>query len=141
MALCIWREARGEQIDGKRGVGHVIQNRADKPCWWGNDVRSVILKPWQFSSFNANDPNSERWPDIDDSSWTDSLYVASAILLGGDMDVTDGATHYYDSSIGWPKAWGNRSEYINTVNIGRLHFWKLVPPNNHQAVQEAIAEP
>jgi len=64
MKLCVWREARGEGMLGKRGVAQVIQNRANDPSWWGHDIRSVILKPWQFSSFNMADPNSEKWPAV-----------------------------------------------------------------------------
>jgi hypothetical protein len=48
MKLCLWRKARGEGMLGKRGVAHVIQNRADDPSWWGHDVHSVILKPGNF---------------------------------------------------------------------------------------------
>lgn len=28
--------------------------------WWGNDVKSVCLKPAQFSCWNANDPNRKK---------------------------------------------------------------------------------
>lgn len=124
MALCIWREARGELFLAKKCVGHVIKNRAAKGGWWGHDVHTVILKPWQFSSFNPGDPNSTKWPDDNETSWTDSLAASSAVLVGGDFDPTGGATYYYDSSIEWPKAWGNQDNYENTLNIGHLHFWK-----------------
>lgn len=140
MALCIWREARGESPDGQLGVGHVIQNRAKKGGWWGHDIHSVVLKPWQFSSFNAGDPNSTRWPDDESGSWTNCLSAATAVIVGKVADITNGATHYFDVSIPWPKAWGQESEYENTLNIGRLRFYKLLPPSNHQAVAEAAAE-
>lgn len=144
LALCIWRESSNQPFDAMRGVGHVVNNRASKPSWWGNSIQSVIMKPWQFSSFpvlkdgkNINpDPNCNRWPHDSDPSWTQALSASTAILTGNDLDLTDGATHYYDSSISWPKAWGNQAEYVNTVNIGRLHFWKM-KPTNHDSVSDA----
>jgi hypothetical protein len=149
LALCMWREGSNQPSDGRRAIGHVIRNRAAKPCWWGNSISSVILNPWQFSSFpvfksgiNVNkDPNCHRWPENEEEpAWIDSLGLASVILEGTDHDNTSGATHYYDLSIGWPKAWGNQADYMNTLNIARLRFWKLAPVTNHDAVADAVAE-
>ena len=148
LALCIYREARGESIDGKRGVAHVIANRANQPSWWNSPAadyptlwHATILKPWQFSSFNSNDPNSNKWPHDDDPAWTECLSVASGVYLGMDMpDPTDGAQYYYDTSIGWPKAWGSESEYTNTFNTGRLKFWRHERPHaNSEAVEDAAS--
>lgn len=124
MALAVFREARGEPFNGKRGVCHVIQNRANKPCWWGTDIKSVVLKPFQFSSFNSNDPNSIVWPADNSPVWTDCLSAASAILFGQDPDLTDGALYYHDSSIIFPKAWGSESSYIKTLTVGKLSFYR-----------------
>ena len=125
LALVIWREARGESPDGQLAVGCSIRNRVNQPGWWGHDYHSVILKPWQYSSFNRNDPNSEKWPVDGSQSETSCLSAASAVIVGNTPDLTDGATHYYDSSIGFPKAWGKEEDWQNTLNIGHLHFWKL----------------
>jgi N-acetylmuramoyl-L-alanine amidase len=126
MKLCVWREARGEGMLGKRGVAHVIQNRADDPSWWGHDFRSVILKPWQFSSFNAADPNSSKWPAPGDSSLQDRANICEAVAAGKDGDVTTGATSYYDISIQPPK-WAADGGNILTLAVGRLRFYKLAP--------------
>ncbi len=139
VALAVWREARGESQDGKRGVAHVIANRVKRGGWWGSDWKSVILKPWQFSSFNANDPNSEKWPD-EDASWTDSLSAASGVITGLDDDLTEGATYYHDTTMGWPKAWGNPADYVNTLNVGRLKFYRDIAHSNRVAVQRAAME-
>ena len=130
LALCCWREARGEVEDGKRGVAHVIANRVKLGGWQGRDWHSVVLKPWQFSSFNLSDPNNTKWPSDDDPSWTECLSISSGVLMGMDDDLTGGATYYYDTSIGWPKAWGNEAEYENTLNVGRLKFWKHLRPSD-----------
>src|SRR5215475_3059276 len=100
MALCCYREAEGETIFAKRMVCHVIQNRVAQPGWWGHSVHTVILKPYQFSSFNANDPNSNKWPVDGSSLETDCLAAATAVLFGGEPDSTSGATYYHDTSMG-----------------------------------------
>jgi spore germination cell wall hydrolase CwlJ-like protein len=124
MALCCYREARGEPQDGKRGVCHVIQNRAEKPGWWGTDIKSVILKPYQFSSFLANDPNSIIWPMDNNPAWTQCLSAASSVMFGSDPDPTDGALYYHDSSITFPKAWGKEEDYVKTLVVGKLSFYR-----------------
>jgi N-acetylmuramoyl-L-alanine amidase len=126
MKLCVWREARGEGILGKRGVAHVIQNRADDPSWWGHDIRSVILKPWQFSSFNAADPNSDKWPADGDPSFQDCEQICEAVEARKDEDITAGATSYYDISIP-PPAWAADGSNVLTLSVGRLQFYKLAP--------------
>jgi N-acetylmuramoyl-L-alanine amidase len=126
MKLCVWREARGEGILAKRGVAHVIQNRANDPSWWGHDVRSVILKPWQFSSFDAADPNSEKWPAEGDLSFSDCAEVCEAVTAGKDEDITRGATSYYDVSIPAP-SWAANGSNVFTLAVGHLRFYKLAP--------------
>ena len=137
MALAIWREARGEPMMGKVGVGYVISNRAHNPSWWGSDTKSVILKPWQFSSFNANDPNTNLWPDDVDPSWVDSQSAASVVYNGTMQDPTDGAVNYKVSSIPWPKGWGEKSAYVETTVIGNHTFYRLATTGNHDEVAEA----
>lgn len=128
LALCCWREARGESLDAKIAQCWSVRNRVDHPSWWGIDWQSVILKPWQYSSFNVTDPNSEKWPADDDPSWAQCQEAAETVMLGSMSDPTNGSTHYYDTSIKFPKAWGNESEWNNTLNVGHFRFWKLRPP-------------
>ena len=49
MGLCIEREAGGEILEGKIGVGTVILDRVEKHDWEGKTIQEVILHPWQFS--------------------------------------------------------------------------------------------
>ena len=46
VAICIWREARGESMEAKRGVGWTIRNRVLAAGWFGKGWVDVILKPW-----------------------------------------------------------------------------------------------
>jgi cell wall hydrolase len=117
LALCAWREARGEPLDAQRGVIWTILNRAAKPGWWGRDIISVILCPYQFSSFNQNDPNATKFPAPNDPAWPEILLAAVA----PGTDPTGGATSYYDDSIPAP-SWAG--EMTPTVKLGRLNFYR-----------------
>lgn len=131
LELCVWREAQNQGHEGMRAVAWSIAHRVGKPCWWGHDWKTVILKPWQYSSFNLSDPNNRKWPSDVDPFFATACDVCTRIYLGADTDdLTDGATHYYDTSITFPKAWGSESLWINTLNIGRLKFYKQRPPES-----------
>ena len=121
LSLCVWREARGEGLLAKRGVAHVVENRVARPSWWGDSVRSVILHPFQFSSFNEGDPNSNKWPDDNDPSYSDSFTVSEDVMVNGDQDLTGGAVSYYDTSIE-PPYWAR--DMIFTIALGRFRFFK-----------------
>ena len=131
LQLCIWREARGEPYDGKRGVAHVVRNRSLVATWWNGRILGslsrVILRPYQFSSFNPNDPNADKWPSDGDISFPECCAVALAVMGGSDADNTNGATYYFDTSIEWPAAWGAQSSYVETLDVGRLRFFKPSP--------------
>jgi N-acetylmuramoyl-L-alanine amidase len=135
LALCVWREARGEGSLGKRGVAHVVDNRISARSFFGHDVCSVILKPYQFSSFNPSDPNADKWPADNDISWADSRSAAQAILSGKDADLTGGALYYFSPPLtAAPRAWGSVGV---TLVVGNLTFCKPIPTNAAD-VQEAI---
>jgi Cell Wall Hydrolase len=125
LALCIWRESRGEGMLGRRGVGCVVRNRIAADSYFGHDYSAVILKPYQFSSFNANDPNSNLWPTDGTPDWMGCLAEANEVL-GGCDDVTNGALFYFSPPLTQaPKAWG---DVVPTASIGHLSFWKPAPP-------------
>jgi N-acetylmuramoyl-L-alanine amidase len=122
LALVVWREARGEIEAAKVGVAWTIRNRVMKPGWWGTSWISVILKPFQFSSFNHSDPNATKMPDEDDHSWDDSLNAAYSVYTLGVNDPTGGATHYFDKSLDSnPPSWA--AELSHKCDIGNLHFY------------------
>lgn len=136
LALCIWREARGEGMLGKRGVAHVVCNRIAARSFFGHDVHSVILRPYQFSSFNATDPNTDKWPEETDSSWQDSQAAAKQVLSWNDPDLTASALYYFSPPLTHPpSAWGSVGV---TLVVGHLTFCKPVPPSNSGDVQDAL---
>jgi spore germination cell wall hydrolase CwlJ-like protein len=126
LALCIWREARGESIDTKRAVAWVIRNRADHPGWWGGpSIVSVVLHPWQFSSFNHADPNSTKLPQPDDPSWIASLMAAQRAYNRVGPDPTAGAVLYFDKSMDSdPPPWSKDNSMTHCCDVGAIHFFR-----------------
>lgn len=125
LALCIWREARGESYQGKLGVGWSIRNRVMTPkAWWGNDYEDVILKPWQYSSFNQNDPNSGKFPGNPktDTAWSECMAVAETVYTEAAPDPTNGATHYHVASMDPKPTWALTAQF--KVQLGNHLFYK-----------------
>ena len=122
-ALCAWREARGESDEGIRAVLHVIDNRARKPSWWGSGHEEVVLKPYQFSSFNADDPNASKLPRSGDARFRWIMDRAALVIMREDEDLTGGATHYHTLEISPPWADG----MVKCATIGSHVFYKEKP--------------
>lgn len=96
LALCVWREARGESPKGKRLVAQVIENRVQSERWPDTYV-AVITQPWQFSSFNANDPNASKFPSETDPAWASCVAAADAVLETSEPFTT--ANHYHTTAV------------------------------------------
>lgn len=128
LALCVWREARGEPYHGMLGVAWSIRNRVMDPKqnWWGNDWEEVVLKPWQYSSFNANDPNATKFPGDPkkDLSWAMCLQVAEDVYSSNNIaDPTNGATHYHTTDLTGDKlpVWAKTAQF--KVRLGNQLFY------------------
>src|ERR1700690_1619026 len=123
LALCVWREARGEVLAAKVAVACSIKNRTLRPKWWGHDYLSCILMPWQYSSFNKTDPNATKFPAASDPSWEDCLAVALSVYDGTQADTTGGADSYFDKSMDLtPPSWATDGSKTHTIDVGNLHF-------------------
>lgn len=107
LARTIWGEARGEGAAGMAAVAAVIMNRAKRPGWWGRDVRSVCQAKWQFSCWNANDPNRAKLLSVGpvDKAFAAALDIAELAVRGLPPDPTAGATHYHTRAVSpaWAK--------------------------------------
>jgi N-acetylmuramoyl-L-alanine amidase len=127
VARTLWGEARGESDEGRAAVAWVIRNRASEPSWWGRTVSEVCQHPWQFSCWNASDPNSAKLKTL---AKTDPLYqhlyeIALAVLDGQTPDPTGGASHYKVK--GTAAAWDGACIGRPHVEIGRHLFFALGP--------------
>lgn len=145
-ALCVWRESRGVPYAAKLGVVWTLRNRCGMAPAQGfrHSLTENVLKPWAFSSFNANDPNSGKYPDLSkpDAAWLDCL---RAVEEGTNPQATVPDTflncvfYWSPPLIEAPKAWGPVSE---VSCLGSLHFCALsttalpalsppIPPQPH----------
>lgn len=126
LALCCWREARNQRKVAQVGQAWTVRNRADKPSWWGDSISSVILKPEQYSSFNAGDPNSTKLPHSTDPSWLQCLEVAQDVYQGIEADPTNGATHYFDASLdSHPPSWATAPTMEHVIDLDQFRFYRL----------------
>ena len=126
-ATTIFCEASGEPSEARRGVAHVIVNRANRPLRFGATVAAVCLRRMQFSEWNddaLDNRNLERaaLADDDDPIMLDCLAAFDEAVAGG-TDVTGGATHYHDDSI-QPPDWTVGA--VRTCKLGRLIFYRGV---------------
>ena len=60
-------EAQGEPDIGKAAVAHVILNRK-KTHRWGNTIKDVVMKPWQFEPWMTRRKDMERLSPVDPSA-------------------------------------------------------------------------
>lgn len=142
LAKTIYGEARGEYPKRKGGlmgliaVGNVVMNRVNTPDRFGNDIRSVCLKPLQFSCWNEGDRNRlllnhEKLKN--DSIYKVCIRVAQHVSSGDWPDLTKGSNHYHAYHIR-PK-WAHVHDL--RAQIGRHWFYKLrvngykKPPNDN----------
>lgn len=112
LARTMWGEARSESALGMSAVAHVVLNRKVQQKYWGKTIEEVCTKPFQFSCWNANDPNL---PLLQRVTQADPLF-SLALKLSQDLvslnesarearDPTVGATHYYARQLQPPPRW------------------------------------
>ena len=129
LARTIWGEARGEGLTGQEAVACVVLNRLQKAqrrrdgMWWGNTILQICRKPYQFSCWNANDPNYLKLLKVDgnDKAFAVALRIARRAVAGILKDHTNGATHYHHKRILPNWAIGQ----IPVAEIGNHIFYRL----------------
>lgn len=125
LARTIEAEAGGESKKGKLAVGAVIKNRADQNRF-GTDIRSVILRPYQFSPWNTytDSAGGEQGKDMLGGKMKPSkdAYDAAKKILSGDyVDPTFGASHFVNPRISKPD-WYDGFKRNGTTKIGKHEF-------------------
>lgn len=125
LARTLWGEARGEGQLGMQAVACVILNRANKPRWWGHDIGSCCLKPYQFSCWLADDPNLPKMHAVTtaDPAFVQAVSIARLASKGALSDVTHGADSYYAAGTPVP-AWSIGRTPVAV--IGHHRFYKTI---------------
>lgn len=111
LACTIFGEIRNGSMHDMAAVGCVIRNRADRPGWWGKDLKSVCLAPSQFSCWwEGEHANTRAVYDmaaalLDDQPLGDRSLVAEICWLAQGIaanvvrDTTHGADHYLTTAL------------------------------------------
>ena len=93
-ALCAWKEARGEGVNGMTAVVCVLRNRVKLR---GTSYHDEVYRPWQFTSMtDPNDPEYRLLPEVYDTAWIQAQHIAKQIIDGITPDVTGGAVLYWN---------------------------------------------
>lgn len=125
LARTIWGEARGETFVGRICVANVIINRLKKRPRYGSSVRSVCLKPWQFSCWNEKDPNRAKLLSVEkhDAIFQECLVLSKLANMRALHDMVNGSAHYHAKHVK-PK-WAKGLEPVTV--IGNHVFYNNVP--------------
>jgi spore germination cell wall hydrolase CwlJ-like protein len=123
LARVVWGEARSTGAPGMRHVASVIMNRAAHPGWWGTDVVSVCLAPWQFSCLNEGDPNRPKLEAVTEADgwFAIAKSIATQAIAGQLSDETFGADSYFALTMPTKPRWTTSAQH--TFSDGWHSFW------------------
>jgi len=130
LARCIWGEARGEPVEGKLAIAHIVMNRKEADTYYGHSISDVLLRRWQFSCFNENDPNLSQIIDLSDKNLelTYCRAIADAVIFertsGRNADPTGGATHYH--TVSTKPSWSDSPQMRHLCRIGNHLFYREI---------------
>jgi N-acetylmuramoyl-L-alanine amidase len=122
MALNIYWEAnRSSELD-LRAVAHVTFNRAGAPGFPGS-VCDVVTQGGERPLYTCQfqwwcDGRSDQPTDL--AAWRRALSIAERVLSGQDVDLTDGALFFHNSSV--TPSWSQ--ELQRTISIGDHIFYR-----------------
>lgn len=120
LAKTIFGEARGEPQEGQIAVACCVLNRYKSNKWFSSStIAGVCLKPWQFSCWNKNDPNSQKIANLTYPIYSQYFPI---IKLAQEYDITNGATHYYNPYICTIPKWAK--DKTPCAEIGKHLFFR-----------------
>lgn len=129
LALCTWKEARGEGELGCDAVMHVIKNRIGA-TGFAHTLHDVVMGRNQFSSMSIpSDLEFNLQPKSDDAIYLHCVDMASKVLTGSETDPTHGAHYYVNLTTMQMDGWFERNIVLNRPShpicavIGRHTFF------------------
>lgn len=123
MALNIYHEIRGGNVNDQWAVAFVTWNRTKRAAFNAKNVCAVVWAPGQFSwvrwSMRAQLPRETK-------AWQESQRKAALLIAGEKMnDPTNGSTHFYQARLN--PGWARR--LVSKVRIG-VHMFAKLPGSN-----------
>jgi len=126
LARTLWGEARNQGRTGMEAVASAVLNRVKVAqrrggYWWGNTVTEVCLKEYQFSCWNANDPNRPLLDLVDasDSVFRVALDIAQDAVSGDLTSTVGSATHYHTKAVS--PSWKDAGTHV--ASLGDHDFY------------------
>ncbi len=113
LARMIYGESRNCSKNERIAVAYSVINRVnDRKKWNGENIKDVILKPWQYSCFNKNDVNLKKLKNPNKKIFEDCLEIAGEVLEGKYSELNKGQTHYFNPKVVKPK-WADKLEKVD----------------------------
>ena len=114
--LTVVQEASNQPYEGQVGVAEVIQRRAGTKFMSDGTIVGTVLRPYQFSGWNTQDPNRVRVARmLDDDPVYLQCLAAWRDALGG-VSVVPGAVFYYNASIvPTPPTWASTDKLVRII--------------------------
>lgn len=122
--VTIMQEAAGEPYLGKLAVAEVIRNRMLRKYASDGTVAGTVLRPLQFSGWNAKDPGRIRSvrADSDDSVVRECIRAWNEARAGS--NTAHGAVLYYNPSIiKETPDWALPDSATEVAVVGQHHFF------------------
>lgn len=136
LSQAIYYEARGETQRGQAAVAEVIMNRVRSRAY-PNSICGVVYEGSHRSTgcqftFTCDGSLGHRPRG---RAWTQAQRVATAVMLGYNRPVTQGATHYHTHAVN--PVWN--SGLVRTTSIGSHVFYRFPNRAERAYYQEALA--
>lgn len=116
LAMNIYHEARGEEIEGQIAVAHVTLNRMNHN-YWPDTICDVVYQRRQFSwTFTINDPTPRE-----QAAWDQAKFVAEVAMQSKTIDPTNGATFYHTNWVS--PSWALQMDVSTIIGAHIFYVW------------------
>lgn len=128
LARTLYGEAVPRDHEDATAIAHVILNRVALPNW-PSKIAAVCKQPYQFSCWNANDPNLGRITSVErgENDWFDQcVKLAEKVARKREtVDPTYRSTHYHTPAV--TPAWSRKKTPVYET-AGHMFFNDIDTP-------------
>lgn len=124
LVVTIYQEAAGEPFIGKVAVAEVMLRRADLRYQSDGTIAGTVLRPYQFSGWNARSANRIMSVQIDDTDEVVRDCERALTVARTHPGITKGAVIYFNASAADANFVQHvRATCTHTVTLGRHEFY------------------